>query len=181
MLADAASHPLSWAPAFPMAPAGGLFVAIIGVGIVLGALFPNNRDFLLICAFVVATAALFIFGGRLMAPFGNPTGLQLWFLFGSIALEIVLFRFGLARYRKAGERSARLASLFIVGLHFLPMAVAFGPMCLTLGLALCFCSGAGLWLRPGLPLNGLWAADCLIKNSTRVSNDVSPLRLLAGI
>jgi hypothetical protein len=75
---------------------------IMGVGVVTGALLPNRRDFSLVCAFVVATAALVIFGGRLMAPFGNPTGLQLWFLFGSIGLEIVLFRFGLARYRKAG-------------------------------------------------------------------------------
>ncbi len=31
---------------------------MLGVGIVLGALFPNKRDFLLISAFVVATAAL---------------------------------------------------------------------------------------------------------------------------
>jgi hypothetical protein len=146
-----------------MVPASGLFIMIIGIGVVSGALLPNKRDLTLFCAFVVAIAALVTFGGRLMAPFGNPTTLQLWFLFGSIALEIVLFRFGLARYRKAGERSARLASLFIVGVHFLPMAVAFGPMCLTLGLALCLCSGAGLWLRPGLPLNGLWAADGLLK------------------
>jgi hypothetical protein len=130
---------------------------------VFEALFPNKRDFSLFCSFPVAAAALVIFGGRLMAPFGNPTRLQLWFLFGSIALEIVLFRFGLPRYRGAGERSARLASLFMVGVHFLPMAVAFGPMCLTLGLALCLCSGAGLWLRPSLPLSGLWAADGLLK------------------
>jgi hypothetical protein len=34
---------------------------------------------------------------------------------------------------------------------------------LTLGVVLCLCSGAGLWLRPGLPLNGLWAADGLLK------------------
>jgi hypothetical protein len=163
MLADAASHPLSWAHAFPMAPGGGLFLAIVGAGIVLGALFPNKRDFLLICGFVVAAAALVIFGGRLMAPFGNPTRLQLWFLFCSIALEIVLFRFGMPRYRRAGERSARLASLFIVGVHFLPMAVALGPLCLALGIILCLCSGAGLWLRPSLPLNGLWAADGLLK------------------
>jgi hypothetical protein len=163
MLADTGSHPLSWAPVLPMVPAGGLFIVIMGVGIVSGALFPSKRDLTLFSAVVVATAALVIFGGRLMAPFGNPTRVQLWFLFGSIALEIVLFRFGLARYRKAGEHSARLASLFIVGVHFLPMAVAFGPMCLTPGLALCLCSGAGLWLRPGLPLNGLWAADGLLK------------------
>jgi hypothetical protein len=98
-----------------------------------------------------------------MASFGNPTRLQLWFLFGSIALEIVLFRFGMTRYRRAGERSARLASLFIVGLHFLPMAVALGPMCLTLGVILCLCSGAGLWVKPSLSLTGLWAADGLLK------------------
>jgi hypothetical protein len=130
---------------------------------VSGALFPSKRDFSLFCAFVVATVALVLFGGRLMAPFGNPTRLQLWFLFGSIALEIVLFRFAWPKYRRAGERSARLASLFIVGLHFLPMAVAFGPMCLTLGLLLCLWSGTGLWLRPGLSLNALWAADGLLK------------------
>src|SRR5262245_39784382 len=163
MLADTGSHLLSRAPAFPMVPAGGLFIAIVGVGMVSGALFQNKRDFSLFCAFVAGTAALVLFGGRLMAPFGNPTRLQLWFLFGSIALEIVLFRFAWPRYRRAGERSARLASLFIVGLHFLPMAVAFGPMCLTLGLLLCLCSGAGLWLRPDLSLNRLWAADGLLK------------------
>src|SRR5215471_9737894 len=163
MLADIGSHPLSWAPAFPMTPAGGLFIAIVGLGIVSGAVFPSKRDFLLICAFVVASVTLVIFAGRLMAPFGNPTRLQLWFLFGSIALEIVLFRFAFPKYRRRGERSARLASLFIVGLHFLPMTVAFGPMCLTLGAVLCLCSGAGLWLNPGLSLNGFWAADGLIK------------------
>src|SRR5262245_4996252 len=163
MLADIGSHPLSLAPAFPMAPAGGLFIAIVGLGIVSGAVFPDKRDFLLICAFVVASFALVASGRRLMAPFGNPTRLQVWFLFASIALEIILFRFRLPKYRKAGERSARLASLFIVGVHFLPMAVAFGPMCLTLGLVLCLCSGIGLWISPDLSVNRLWAADGLLK------------------
>src|SRR5215831_12192196 len=111
MLAHTRNHPLSWAPAFPMVPAGGLFIAIVGVGILLGALFPNRRDFLLICSFVVATAVLILFGGRLMAPFGNPAPLQLWFLFASIVIEIILFLFALPEYRRRGERSARLASL----------------------------------------------------------------------
>src|SRR5262249_14212703 len=83
MLADVGSHPLSWAPAFPMAPAGGLFIAVVGVGIVFGAMFSNKRDFFLIAAFVVASIALVMFTGRLMAPFGNPTRLQVWFLFAS--------------------------------------------------------------------------------------------------
>jgi hypothetical protein len=107
-------HPLSWASAFPMVPASGLFILIMGSGVLPGAPFPNKRDFFLVCAVAVATAALVFFGGRLMAPFGNPTPLQLWFLFGSIALEVVLFRLALPKFRRAGERSARLASLFIV-------------------------------------------------------------------
>jgi hypothetical protein len=146
-----------------MVPAGGLFIAIMGAGILAGSFFRTKRDFLLISGFVVAAVALAIFGGRLMAPFGNPTRLQLWFLFGSIALEIVLFCLVMPIYRRARERSARLASLFIVGVHFLPMAVAFGPMCFALGIVLSLCSGVGLWCRPGLSLNGLWAADGFIK------------------
>jgi len=146
-----------------MAPAGGLFIAVVGVGIVFGAMFSNKRDFFLIAAFVVASIALVMFTGRLMAPFGNPTRLQVWFLFASIVLEIILFRFALPKYRNAGERSARLGSLFIVGVHFLPMAVAFGPTCLMLGLVLCLCSGTGLWIRPDLSVNGLWAVDGLLK------------------
>src|SRR5262245_4889624 len=88
-------------------------------------------------------------------------GLQVSFLFASIGLEIILFHFALRIYRRAGERSARLVSFFLVGLHFLPVAVAFGPMCLTLGLVLCLRSGTGLWIRPDLSVNGLWAADGL--------------------
>jgi len=128
-----------------------------------GRCFPKNAIFCSLAEFVLAAAGLVIFGGRLMASFGNPTRLQLWFLFSSIALEFVLFRFAMPRYRQAGERSARLASLFIVGVHFLPMAVAFGPMCFVLGVLLCFFSDASLWFRPGLSLNGLWAADGLLK------------------
>jgi len=33
----------------------------------------------------------------------------------------------------------------------------------ALGLTLCVCAGVGLWLRPGIPLNRLWALDGLIK------------------
>src|SRR5882724_13071518 len=80
-----------------------------------------------------------------------------------IGLKIILFRFALPKYRRAGERSARLGRLFIVGLHFLPMAVGFGPVCFALRLVLCLCSGAGLWVGPALSLNGSWAADGLLK------------------
>lgn len=155
--------PLSWAHAFPMARAGGLFIFIMGLGVVLGAAVPNRRRTLLILGAALATTALIFTAARLSAPFGTPTRLQLWFLFGSIGVEAILVRIAVALYRRAGERSLLLAILFAVGLHFLPMGVAFGPVCAALGGTLCASAGVGLWLRPGIALDRLWALDGLIK------------------
>jgi hypothetical protein len=152
-----------WAYAFPMVRAGGVFIFVMGCGVLLGAIFPNRRRLLLAVGAAVATIAIVFLAAPLSAPFGAPTRMQFGFLFGSIAAEAMLIGIAVALYRRAGERSLLLAILFAVGLHFLPMAGAFGPVCAALGVALCVCAGVGLWLRPGTPLNGLWAADGLIK------------------
>lgn len=110
-----------------------------------------------------ATATLAIVAFARPLAFGAPTAIQLWFLFGALAAEGALIPLAVARYRQAGERAVLLAILFVVGLHFLPMAVTFGPLRAALGLALCAVAGAGLWLRPDLSLDRLWAADGLIK------------------
>jgi hypothetical protein len=140
-----------------------VFIFIMGAGVALGALLPNRRRSLLILGAAVATIAIILLAAPLSAPFGTPSTLQLWFLFGSIGAEAILVRVAVALYHQAGERSLLLAILFAVGLHFLPMAVAFGPVCAALGATLCVCAGSGLWLRPGIALNTLWAADGFIK------------------
>jgi hypothetical protein len=149
--------------AFPMVRAGGLFIFIMGAGVVLGAVFPNRRRSLLVVGAAVATMAITFSAARLSAPFGIPTRLQIGFLFASIVAEAILARVAVALYRGAGERSLLLAILFAVGLHFLPMAVTFGPVCAAMGLTLCACAGLGLWLRPDIPLGRLWASDGFIK------------------
>jgi hypothetical protein len=140
-----------------------VFIFIMGAGVMLRAFFPNRRRSLLIFGAAVATIAIAFLAPRLSAPFGTPTKLQLWFLFGSIGAEAILIRVAVAVYRQAGERSLLVAILFAVGLHFLPMAVAFGPACAALGIILCVCAGIGLWIRPDLPLNRIWASDGFIK------------------
>lgn len=155
--------PSAWPHVFPLIRGGGLFIFIMGVGVLLGALLPFRRGLLLMVGAAVATLAIVLFARPLAAPFGAPTPIQLWFLFGSIAAEVVLVRFAVARYRQSGERALLLAILFVVGLHFLPMAVAFGPLCAALGLTLCLVAGSGLWLWPNISLDRLWAADGLIK------------------
>jgi hypothetical protein len=146
-------QPSTWATHFPMVRAGGLFILIVGIAILAGALFPSKRSFLLILGFIVAGVMIVLFAARLTASFGNPAPVQLWFLFGAIAFEFVLIRFTNARYRQKGEQALLLATLFVVGLHFLPMAVAFGPVCFALGLVLCAWSGIGLRFAVDLPLD----------------------------
>jgi hypothetical protein len=156
-------NPASWAQAFPMVRAGGLFILIMGASVLLGALLPRRRRSLLIIGAAAATVAIVLLAGRLSAPFGTPTKLQVWALFGSIGAEFVLIRIAIALSRGAGERYLLLAILFAVGLHFLPMAMAFGPACAALAAILCANAGIGLWLRPDVPLNRLWASDGVMK------------------
>jgi hypothetical protein len=154
---------LSWAHAFPLVRAGGVFIFIMGAGVLLGAFLPCKRRSLLIFGATVASVAMVLLAARLSAPFGAPSRIQLGFLVGSIGAEAILIRAAVALYRQAGERPLLLSILFAVGLHFIPMAGAFGPICLVLGLTLCACAGSGLWLMPGMPLNTLWALDGFIK------------------
>ncbi len=142
---------------------GGVFIGILGLSVVLGAVVPNRRRALLILGAVCASVAIALLAAPLAAPFGAPSRLQIIFLIGSIGLEAILIRVAVALYRTAGERSLLLAILFAVGLHFLPMAVAFGPLCAALAVPLCLNAGIGLWMQPTLPLNRLWALDGLIK------------------
>jgi hypothetical protein len=146
-----------------MVRAGGLFILVMGVGVVLGSVVPTLRRSLLAAAVVLATASIVVFGPALSASMGGPTPTQLWFLVGAIALEALFIGLAVAKYRRAGERALLLAILFAVGLHFLPMAGAFGPICAALGVTLCVTAGYGLWLRPSLQLNGLWLVDGLLK------------------
>jgi hypothetical protein len=156
-------EPSTWAAHFPMIRAGGLFILIMGLAVVLGAILHKARRLFLILGGIAATVVIVLTAAPLSAPLGKPTSLQFYFLFGSIALEIVLIRLAVARYRATGERSLLLAILFVVGLHFLPMAGAFGPMCLVLGAILCLSSGIGLWVNQTIPMNVFWAMDGILK------------------
>lgn len=155
--------PSTLAHAFPLVRGGGLFIFTMGCGVVLGGVFVRYRKWLLAVGAAAATIAIMVYAPRLSEPFGAPTRLQFWFLFGAILAEAVLIRVVVALYRNAGERSLLLAILFVVGLHFLPMAVTFGPLCAALGLVASMNAATGLWLKPSLPLNGLWIADGVIK------------------
>ena len=53
-----AFDPVSYSAQYPLAPLGGVFVAVVGVSILLGSLFPSARTRLVWVGFPLATIAL---------------------------------------------------------------------------------------------------------------------------
>jgi hypothetical protein len=148
---------------FPMVRAGGLFILIMGLGVALGGVFSSRRRLLLALGAAAATLVMILTANTLTRPLGSPTLTQYWALAVSILLEVVLIRFVVARYREAGERTFLLSILFVVGIHFLPMAIAFGPLCAILGASDMANAGTGLWVKRDVSLNSLWIADGALK------------------
>jgi hypothetical protein len=149
--------------AFPMARAGGLFILIMGVGVILGGRFPGHRKLLLALGGVAATLAVVLFANELNGPIGLPTSGQVRALYGAMLFEVLLIGVVVARYKHAGDRTLLLAILVVVGFHFIPMAIAFGPLCAALGISVLINAGAGLWVKRDVPLNYFWVIDGALK------------------
>jgi hypothetical protein len=157
MIGDEMSH------AFPMLRAGGLFIMLAGLGVALGGVFPPQRKLLLALGGGLATVVICLSASALSQPFGPPSNAQIAALVGSIALELLLVALVVKRFQAAGERTFFLAILFVVGVHFLPMALAFGPLCVALGAAAIANASVGLWRMRDAPLTTLWLMDGAIK------------------
>ena len=67
------------------------------------------------------------------------------------------------RLRVRDERTRDLGTLLVVGLHFLPMGIAFGPWIVALGLAASGLAAIGLLAAPAVPLRLLWGSDGVLK------------------
>lgn len=148
---------------FPMIRAGGLFILLVGVGVLLGGAFASHRKLLLALAAAAASVAVANFAVQLTRPFGTPSASQIGALAGAVALEAVLVRVAIVRYRRSPERDLLLAILLAVGIHFIPMALAFGPLCAPLGACAVANAGTGLWFVRRAPLRCFWIVDGALK------------------
>jgi hypothetical protein len=148
---------------YPIARSGGLFLVLIGAGLLGGVAFSGDAlvDYRVFFGGVaVATLSLF-FAKRL--SFGPPTRPQIAALIFALALEGVLFGL-MGRLLPPGtEEDVRwLWVSVIVGVHFLPMAICFGPRMLLLGAACIATAGAGL-LLPTTPYEVFGVIDGMLK------------------
>ena len=146
-----------------MVRSGGLFLILIGLGL-LGALAFSGAALVNYGVFYVgaglAVLSLF-FASRF--SFGTPRRLQISALAAAVTLQAVLF-IAMARVLPPGtaEHVKWLWVSIIVGIHFLPMALCFGPRFLLLGAALIVNAGVGLWLA-AVPYEVFGVVDGLLK------------------
>jgi hypothetical protein len=148
---------------YPLIRCGGLFLIIIGAMIIAGALLPRARNMLVAVGLAVASIVTAIAAPSLARPLGAPSLQQIFVLAGSVVLEMSLIQVVVRYVYYLGERTIILSVFLVVGLHFLPMAVAFGPIIAILGILTILNAGVGLWLSPNMNLSILWFCDGMLK------------------
>jgi hypothetical protein len=131
--------------------------------IIAGASLPRARNILVAAGLALASIVTAIAAPSLAHPLGVPSGQQILVLAGSVLLEMILIQAVVRYLYHLGERTIVLSVFLVVGLHFLPMAVAFGPIIGILGILTILNAGVGLWLRPNMNLSILWFFDGLLK------------------
>jgi hypothetical protein len=146
-----------------MAPSGGLFLALVGMGLMAAVIFSGDEvaDLRLFFVGVALGIVALMFASKL--SLGKPTRVQVGALVAAIALEVLLFNVQGRMLPRGTSESVRWMWIsMIVGVHFLPMAISFGPRLLMLGAICITISIAGLSL-PGLPTEVFLLMDALAK------------------
>ncbi len=142
---------------FPLAPLGGLYIATVRACLVAGAAVPRLRTASVWIGLGLGIVAVTAFAGRLV-PAVAPTTLQIGALVTAIVVEFAAFPLVMPRVRPRGERAVAVATLAIVGAHFLIMEPALGALAGVLGLA-CMANAGALARVPGYGVRAAWAVD----------------------
>lgn len=133
----------------------------VGLGFLLGWCCPRRGLPLAIGGFVAGFVASGL--SALLPPLGTPSVVQVGALIAAVLLEMGLIYLVVTRLRGTGERTLTLGILLVVGVHFVIMGLAHGPLMALLGVATVVNAAMGLWMFPKLPVRTLGIADSLLK------------------
>ncbi|WP_157244901.1 DUF6609 family protein [Nonomuraea typhae] len=145
---------------YPLIRGGGLFLLFLGLGFLLSWIFRTRWLVFVIGGFATGLTASGL--SALLPSLGSPSFAHIAGLAGAIVLEMGLIYLTVTRFKDAGERTLILAILFVVGVHFLPMGLAHGPLIVVLGLLLMANAVAGLKLTR-VPMQVFGILDALLK------------------
>ncbi len=149
--------------AYPMMRGAGVFVFLIGAGImaggVLGARYVPRT---LIAGGVLAVLSQVVRIRGLNDSAVAPSPEQFAVLYAGIAFEAVLIAAVVYFVRDRRSREFWLWILLVVGLHFCVLAYAQGPLMLVLGLVCMVNAVAGMRMR-AIPYLRFWTIDGALK------------------
>ena len=155
--ADRPEHP------YPLAPSGGLFLSLVGMGLIAAVAFGGDKvaDLQIFFVGVGLGIVALMFASKL--SLGKPTRVQIGALVAAIALEVIIFNVQGRMLPLGTDEWVRWMWIsMIVGVHFLPMAISFGPRLLVLGAICIAISIAGLSF-PRLPGEAFLLMDASAK------------------
>ena len=156
------SSQLLGAHPFPLIRGGGLFLLLVGLSIMVGAVAPRRLWASFIAGVIIASAVVALTAIRLTAPLGKPAPFQLDSLMVAVFIEVIAIGWLGSRLRAAPERQRIFSILLVVGAHFIVMAPAFGPLGVLLGLSSVVNAIAGLRAK-ATPWVAFWAIDGALK------------------
>jgi hypothetical protein len=150
---------------FPLIRGGGVFLALVGLGILVGAV--GGRTWLI--PSLIAGAALGVIamavGGItkwIFAGIGYPS-IWHWLILGvAFLVEGFLVSQVVDRIPDRTSRAFWLWMLFVVGVHFLLLTFSHGPICGLLGLVCMANAYVGLRLKDA-PYRVFWGLDGVLK------------------
>ncbi|GGP10981.1 hypothetical protein LDL08_28610 [Nonomuraea glycinis] len=145
---------------YPLIRGGGLFLLGVGTGFLLSWIFNKHWLPFVIGGFVTG----FVGSGlsALLPSLGTPSIAQIGGLVGAFVLEGGLIYLVLTKTKDADDyQTTILWILFVVGVHFVPMGLAHGPLISMLGVLTMANAYAGMRLKAPLPVFGV--IDALLK------------------
>jgi hypothetical protein len=164
---------------FPMIRQGGLFITCVGVGLIVAtyaAQVTRQATPVLRPVFFLAVAlgVTGLFGLRRRLSLGRPTRPQLVALWIGLGFEGAMFALLPRLLGRVDLGTFWLAVLIVVGLHFLPLTVAFGPRCGFLGILCVVLAAIGLEMQPYFGVRAVIAADGALKTAFGLSMVLYP-------
>lgn len=150
-------------PQYPSIRSGGLFLAIMGLAMVMATFLGSGQGANLTMFFGGTTLAILSFPAlRSKLSYGKVSKKQTVALIAAIVFGALLLTTICPRFEMSGERVYWLVTLLLVGVHFLPMTWTFGPSMALLGTLCIVNAGFGL-LFPKIPFMFSGVADGTLK------------------
>lgn len=149
---------------FPTVRSGGLFLILIGLTVMLSALFSGSRPMRPVI-FIAGTAIAILVGLILLRhrlAFGEQTAAQRKAVFAALFTEGIGVWLVVELVGTDDLRTLWLWLFLVVGLHFLVFSLVHGPKMLVLGVLVAANAAIGL-LLPSLPFLALALIDAVLK------------------